>query len=137
MRSFPENFDRLALGEAHFSAPKIVGRTISIPVINLPIFSPHPLVKDKIIRQHPALGGVLDGLLVFRDVYLSRRKMCEYADDPMHPDGFREPYVVEDINVDVGNEILNTYEFEGSSKEPPAFVETWDIIAGSFELQVE
>jgi hypothetical protein len=141
MRSFPENFECLILGEADFGVPKIVGHTIIIPVMHLPVhaYGRHPLVltDDKAFWKHPALGEVVDGLLVFRDVYLSRRKIIEYIGDPMHPDGFREPYVVEDINVDVGDEILNTYDFEGSLEDPPAFVETWDILARSFELQVD
>jgi hypothetical protein len=44
MRSFPENFECLILGEAHFGVPKIVGRTITIPVMHLPVhaYGRHP-----------------------------------------------------------------------------------------------
>ena len=145
MRVFPENFDRLYFTEAHFGTPKIAGQTITIPVRNLPVFPPHPLVKDgddKAIWQHPALGGVVNGLLVFRGVSLSKRKMANYIGDPMSSEwsserGFSEDYEIIDINANDNRESLNQYSFEGRLDEPPAVIAYWDIIARSFELQVE
>jgi hypothetical protein len=140
MRTFPENFECLHFTEADFGAPRIAGQTITIPVKNLPVFPPHPLIKDgddRAIKQHPALGGVVDGLLVFRGVYLSRRKLHEYIGDPMKPTGFKDAYEIEDINFGTPGEILTKYEFEGSLEEPPACLGYWNILARSFELQVE
>ncbi|GHU49683.1 hypothetical protein AGMMS50289_26640 [Betaproteobacteria bacterium] len=62
--------------------------------------------------------------------------MTEYIGDPMRPDGFKDMYVIEDVNLPLTGEVLKVYPFEGSLEEPNAFV-SWDIIAHSFELQVE
>lgn len=151
MRSFPEYFECFHFTEASFGAPTVIGQPIAtssgqvmtIPVRDLPIKGSaqgvHPLIEDgndKAIRQHSALGCVVDGLLVFKGVFLSRRKMTEYIGDPMRPDGFKDMYVIEDVNLPLTGEVLKVYPFEGSLEEPNAFV-SWDIIAHSFELQVE
>ncbi|MDR2260955.1 MAG: hypothetical protein LBE06_08550 [Azoarcus sp.] len=140
MRAFPENFEWLGLWEAHFGAPKVMGQDMLIPVKNLPVQGDHPLrtTKDKVIRRHPALGGVVDGLLVFREVSLSKRRVDEYigvVTDPYGVKGFRDPYELVDVDV-ASSEKMNTYLFEGVLEEPYAWV-TWDIIARSFELQVD
>jgi len=141
MRAFPENFEPLGFWEAHFGAPTIVGQVITIPVKDLPVFPPHPLVKDgddMAIRQHPALGGVVNGRLVFMGVSLSKRKMADYIGNPMSSEcRFSEDYEVIDINIDEDRKSLKLYSFEGRLDEPPAVITYWDIIARSFELQVE
>jgi hypothetical protein len=67
----------------------------------------------------------------------------------MNPDGFKDPYIIEDINIystdktldryefESTDGTLNRYEFEGYIDDPSAFIEFWEIIACSFELQVE
>jgi hypothetical protein len=140
MRAFPENFEWLHFTEAHFGAPQVMGQDIVLPVINLPVQGDHPLriAKDKIIRQHPALGGVVNGLLVFRDVSLSKRRMSDYIGDPMSPEcRFSEDYEVVDIDTNENDENLKLYSFEGRLDEPPAVIAYWDILARSFELQVD
>jgi hypothetical protein len=139
MRSFPENFERLGFWEAHFGAPTIFGQTMTVPVKNLPFQNKHPLAltKDKAIFQHPALGGVVNGLLVFREVFLSRRKMIDYIGNPMSSDcKFSEEYEVVDIDNGENYADYNLYSFEGRIDDPPAGV-IWRIAARSFELQVE
>jgi hypothetical protein len=115
-----------------------LGGILTIPVKQLPVKGDHPLLlaQDKAIWQHPTLGGVVNGLLVFRGVYLSKREMTEYLGGPMNPDGFKEPYIVEDINRSLRGEVLNVYPIEGRLDEPNALV-YWEVIARSFELQVE
>jgi hypothetical protein len=140
MRAFLEDFECLHFTEAHFGAPRIVGQTIMIPVKNLPVQGKHPLrlAKDRAIKQHPALGGVVDGPLVFRGVLLSKREMSDYIGDPMSSEcGFSKDYEVIDINIDEDRENLRLYSFEGRLDEPPAVITYWDILAHSFELQVE
>ena len=146
MRVFPENFDCLGLWEARFGAPKVIGQDMVIPVRQLPFSALHYplcalcLAKDKAIWQHPAMGEVVNGLLVFREVSLSKRKIYISRDIP--------PSLIVDIDIPVSNESLNTYSFEGrlnegitidspelSSQDDVGVV--WDIIARSFELQVE
>jgi hypothetical protein len=169
MRSFPENFECLILGEAHFGVPQIVGYSIIIPVMHLPVhaYGRHPLVltNDKAFWKHPALGEVVDGLLVFHDVFLSKRSLDEYIggspDDPHGIKGFKDAYEIIDIDIDIGlkskkmgdypfdevfkiinveidgkSEKMNVYSFEGVLEQPYAWV-TWDILARSFELQVD
>jgi len=149
MRIFPENFECLHFTEARYGAPKVTedptatGKVITIPVRNLPVQRSvqgvHPLIEgeyDKSVRRHPALGCVVDGLLVFRGVFMSKREMDEYIGDPANPDGFKDEYVIRDVDLPLGGEVLKVYPFEGIIEEPNAWV-TWDIIARSFELQVE
>lgn len=126
-------------------APKVSGQEMIIPVKSLPVFDPHPLGpsgKDKAARRHPALGWAVDGLLVFRGVSFSKRKMADYIGDPMSSkwnpkSGFGEDYEIIDINTSDNRENLNRYSFEGRLDEPPAVIAYWNIIARSFELQVE
>jgi hypothetical protein len=144
MRSFPENFNYLALWESHFGAPKVIRQDVVIPVKNLGIFDSHPLVltKDKAIFWHSALGWVVNGLLVFHEVSLSKRKIYKARDIP--------PCVILDVNIPAGNKVLKPYFFEGrlneritidsfgwSFNEPGTVGVEWDILAYSFELQVE
>jgi hypothetical protein len=143
MRSFPENFECLGLWEAHFGAPDIAEQTVTIPVKALPIFPPHPLDRnDRVFWQHPALGGVVNGLLVFKGVTLSKRTIYKGRDLPS--------YVVEDINIRLTGEVLKVYPFEGRLNdrittdsfgwclnEQGTVGVDWKIIARSFELQVE
>jgi hypothetical protein len=121
--------------------PKVIGQMLIIPVKHLPLLGGHPLlasVEDKVFWKHPELGMVINGLLIFRGVSLSKRKLYEYVGDPRSSDvRFMEPYEIVDINVDMGGETLNAYEFEGGLEEPPSFVECWNVIARSFEFQVE
>lgn len=137
MRSFPDCFNLVDIWGADFATPIVNEQTMVVAVRGLGICPSHPLAlaKDKVIIHHPVLGRIVDGLLVFRGVYLSRRMVVEYIGDPMNLNGFKDPYVIEDINIDVIDETLNIYDFEGSLDEPPAFV-TWKILACSFELQV-
>jgi hypothetical protein len=143
MRAFLEDFEWLYFTEAHFGAPRIVGQTITIPVKNLPLFPPHPLVKDgndRAIKQHPALGGVVDGLLVFRGVSSSKRKIYKARDIP--------PDLIVDVDTPMSNESQRIYSFEGRLNERITIASSewqlqddvgvdWDILAHSFELQVE
>jgi hypothetical protein len=53
----------------------------------------------------------------------------------MNPVGVKE-YTGEDINIVVNDESLNTYDFSGIIDNPPSELD-WDVLARSFELQVE
>ncbi|MDR2259630.1 MAG: hypothetical protein LBE06_01570 [Azoarcus sp.] len=64
--------------------------------------------------------------------------MADYIGDPMSPKcGFSKDYEVIDIDTNGNNESLKLYSFEGRLDEPPAVIAYWDIIARSFELQVD
>jgi hypothetical protein len=141
MRTFPENFNCVVpgVGGGRLGAPKVIGRDIIIPIMEVPVSDPHPLGpsgKDKAAWQHPVVGWVVNGLFVFRDVFLSRRIMDEYIGSPNNPDGFKDEYVHEDINLELPCGVLRAYPFEGVMSDPPAWV-TWEIIARSFEFHVE
>jgi hypothetical protein len=142
MRTFLEDFEWLHFTEAHFGAPMIVGQTITIPVKNLPVQGKHPLrlAKDRAIKQHPALGGVVDGLLVFRGVSSSKRKIYKARGIP--------PDLIVDMDTPMSNESQRIYSFEGRLNERITVASSewqlqddvgvdWDILARSFELQVE
>lgn len=130
MEIFPENFERLHFTETNLSAPKVEGRTVTIPVKKLLPLAGHPLVEMS--------TAMVSGVLVFRGVFSSKRVLTEYIGDPRNPDGFKEDYEIEDMDTSTPSDTqtLNTYSFEGLLEVPLAWVD-WDIKAQSFELQIE
>jgi hypothetical protein len=145
MRVFPEKFDQLCFAQAHYGAPEVVAevkeryyeeKMLIITVRNLPLMKGHPLFKDNAMIDDSELGKVVNGLLVFHGVLLSRRRIREYIGDPLKPDWIGEEYAIEDIRFDLSCEVMNVYTFEGKLDKPLSKVK-WSVIARSFELQVE
>ena len=123
-----ENFDTLFFTESFFGQPIIEGTSISVPIRDVLPVPQHPLAHN---------NRALAGRFVFKGVRRSTRTIFEYIGAPPHPDGFREPYVVED--VDPPHTAMGTareYGFEGRQESPKAFVD-WVIWASSFEFVVE
>jgi hypothetical protein len=104
------------------------GATLTIPVTGL-----LPL------RGYPVSGarGPIAGRIVFRGVASSARKVIEYIGSSKRPQGYKAPYVIEDIIDSPAGEPLRKFQFEGFQPEPEAWIEDWTIRAQSFELFTE
>lgn len=132
MEIFPGNFECLYFTESDLEAPKIEGKTVTIPVKKVFPLRGHPLLDGK-----TAVMGI-NGVLVFRGVYSSKRVLTEYIGDPKHPDGYKAPYEIEDMGTSTSSDTqaFNTYSFEGVLEAPLAWVD-WTIKSQSFEFRVE
>lgn len=126
MRQIPEFFDDLHFTETRLGTPKISGRTVCIPVQSLMPMAGHPLATDGV--------RFIRGLLIFRGVSTSKRALTEYIGSTENPEGFKDEYLLEDLQP-IPDEIgtCRTYSFEGLLENPVAWVD-WDITAKSFEL---
>lgn len=134
---FPEHFDQLCLFEGLYGTPKIIGRTLMVPVSHLPLKGDHPLARSGGTLIHPDLGPVVNGFLVFHDVSTSKRKMCDVIRDPESLEKLSDYYIVTDINVDAAGDGLKQYSFEGEFDPPEGAIEWWHVFARSFELHAE
>jgi hypothetical protein len=127
MRIFPANFDKLFFTESCFGAAAIDGNVLQVPVKDLFALKGHPLLIDG--------DGPYAGLLVFRGVTHSYRKVVEYVGDTRAPQGFKTAYGIEDGPFPQGDG-KSVFKFEGLQLEPRAWID-WDIHADTFELQVD
>jgi len=127
MRVVQDYFDELHFTECLYGKPVLIGTSLQIPVSGLMPLRGHPLCGE----------GPLRGRLHFKTVARSDREVTEYIGDSRNPDGFREPYIVEDLQGAVSSESEATkYIFEGVQEEPEGWVD-WTVCANRFELMVE
>ncbi|MFZ6759286.1 hypothetical protein ACO0K9_18940 [Undibacterium sp. Ji50W] len=123
------NFDKLHFTESMLGAPSIQGHILYVPISNLFFLKGHEFSENVAIP--------LAGLLVFRGVISSRRKLTEYIGDPKKPDGFKEEYEVVDVTLNGdANQKHQKFLFEGLMEIPVAWVD-WDVIAESFEFHLD
>ena len=119
------------LSDTDFSAPKIKGNDIEIFFDKVDVYSEHPLA------QKYGNGFRAAGIAKFINVISSVRDISEYKGDPKDADaGFKESYIVKDIDKMADNDNYNIYCFDGLLKEPLSFC-VWDIVAESFEFEID
>lgn len=127
-----EHFEALFFSESLLGQPSMIGTTLVVPVSGVLPLGGFPLVGGE--------GGSISGTLMFRGVVSSRRIVTEYIGNPKNPDGFKEPYVVEDIFGGSGAELaggLREYGFEGTQEDPRAWIDDWVVRAKSFEFDID
>src|SRR5262249_53769497 len=122
-----DRFESLFFTEATFGSPTIIGSTMTVPVEGvLPLRGYSPAKENR----------MMSGRMVFEGVERSRRTVVEYIGDPRHPDGFKEPYVVEDAFDSKIEGVTYEYAFEGVQEKPRAWVD-WVISAKRFEFIID
>ncbi|MBL4755244.1 MAG: hypothetical protein JKY52_16820 [Flavobacteriales bacterium] len=121
------NFEFIYSTDCDLSPPKIDVNMITVEVGNLGVTSGHPLSKGKELLM------ITKCTMRFKGVLLSERVVHEYKGEPSSDDGFKDSYLVSDIQETEGEGHM--YEFEGVIQNPLAWVD-WKIKAKSFELAV-
>ena len=124
-----ENFELMHFTESNIGKVHIHGNDLTVPVENIFVLGSHPLCERG--------AGPYSGKFVFHNVHSSKRELTEYIGDPKNPEGFKDPYVVEDISEKLeGLERCKEYAFEGITDDPVAWVD-WCIKAESFEFECD
>jgi len=118
-------FDDLDFSESLLGAPAISGDDLVVPVAQLYALRGEP----------PQNEGPLAGRLVFCGVSVSRRDVREYVGDPRSGQGFKAPYVVEDVDPRPAED-AREFLFEGVQEAPTAWV-AWTVRARVFMLELD
>ncbi|MDQ1835533.1 hypothetical protein [Massilia scottii] len=120
-------FESLHFTECRLGQPMVENDTLQVRVSNLHIMKGHPLCTQG--------SSLVSGVLMFIGIKRSIRKVTEYIGDPKNPDGFRDEYLITDIEeVDIGG--AEVFLMEGVTEQPSAWID-WEIRASRFELQVD
>jgi hypothetical protein len=117
------DFDDLHFTESLLGAPVLVGEDLIVAIAQLYVVRGAPLLSE----------GPLTGRLVFGDVRMSGRQVYEYVGAPTSGDGFKAPYLIEDLERGEGG---RTFVFEGVQQQPMAWV-TWTVRANAFALELD
>lgn len=124
-----ENFELMHFTESNIGRVRVHNNDLIVAVENIFVLGSHPLCEQK--------AGPYKGKFIFHNVHSSKKELTEYIGDPKKPDGFKEPYIVEDIDERLdGLEGCKEYAFEGISDNPAAWVD-WCIKAESFEFECD
>ena len=116
-------FDSLHFTECTIGFPTVTGLDLMVPVSGV-------LLVGEASSREPSRP--LSGVLIFKRVQRSVRKIIEYRGDPRRPDGYKDPYVVEEAFAP-SSEAACEYAFEGVQADPEAWVD-WTVWADSFEF---
>jgi hypothetical protein len=115
--------------ESNVGKPVVDGNDLIVPIESVFVLGGHPLCEEN--------PGPHKGKFIFHDVYSSKCELTEYIGDPKKPDGFKDPYVIENMKSrEVEDGDVKEYAFEGIFVDPVAWVD-WEIQARSFEFVVE
>jgi hypothetical protein len=130
VKTYDENFEKLYFTECVLGKAVVSGETMRIQVRGLFVLRGHPLLS---------VGyGPHSGWFVFNGVTHSSRTVTEYIGDPKAPEGFKDPYSVEDEVPSLASTAQpRDYAFEGLQDEPCAWVDNWIVRAASFQLQIQ